>query len=740
MLCRNILRRCSVLHSASYTSAHCVSRSNLVSLHSRSSSHWKLKGYRYRYGGRELSTKTITVPGYGPSSRNKEKKVENLVKPDLSAPLQTRKRIRKLVEDSRNNESDFGTRLAGHLRSKNYELFRQEIKQWMHILRGNLYSSRRNCRSGDEVSINQYKESFSEGVRGMSSLLNLLQNRGGSTVERYPVSKCPHDVDDRAVVLRDIPIDTIIIGLLSERNNEELTPEIVGIAHELLGYTIESLPESSIGVDVAKEMYSKGLSVVPSYWTVLQVLEGHVSILESLEKRNLERDLSALDTIALCWKNLDECLDFFVQAHHFYDKVLESPEQSCEYRGRRVQNQFQVITNNALKALHRTMIQSNSTSAVNFANKWMNALKSFSDTFEVFGPDLNTYTSMILINGKNFDTEKAHAFFEEMKNNGIEPDVIVYNVLMDGYANLLNAKGTAEGSSFQRAIVDDDKALERIHSLFENLQRSSGPQLNDDSYKIYIKALSRTNQQTSAPRAEMVAMELLKLQDSGALIKRKSFRQGKDDYLYNAMIHAWGKNRSEIAEDRAKWWFHSAESHSAATTITYNTMMYFYAERASMDLAACSSAEDIFYRMLSQGIKPSSTSYSTIMSIWSKLNDPVESVNKVCYWYDLLRERCRNDKTITITHRECNMVLMAMSKLKSVDPVTLKKARAIYRMMQNSPDVNIRPTTVTFGAMIKTLASTPIKNSWREAKAMILKSIEESREDIGVNLDGLRPR
>ena len=260
MLCRNILRRCSVLHSASYTSTHCVSRDSLVSLHSRSSSHWKLKGYRYRYGGRELSTKTITVPGYGPSSRKKEKKVENLVKPDLT--LQTRKRVRKLVEESRNNESDFVTRLAGHLRSKNYELFRQEIKQWMHILRGNLSSSRRN-RSDDEVSINQYKNSFSEGVRGMSSLRNLLQNRGGSTVARYPVSKCPHDVDDGAVVLRDIPIDTIIIGLLSEANNEELTPEIVGIAHELLGYTIESLPESSIGVGVAKEMYSKGLSVVP---------------------------------------------------------------------------------------------------------------------------------------------------------------------------------------------------------------------------------------------------------------------------------------------------------------------------------------------------------------------------------------------------------------------------------------------------------------------------------------------
>ena len=212
----------------------------------------------------------------------------------------------------------------------------------------------------------------------------------------------------------------------------------------------------------------------------------------------------------------------------------------------------------------------------------------------------------------------------------------------------------------------------------------------------------------------------------------------KKDYLYNAMIYAWAKNKSPIAVQRAKRWFHNAENESIATTVTYNTMMHAYAGKDNMNSADCLEAERIFFRMIDRGVKPSNTTYSALMSIWSSVGD-IHGVKKVLEWFKRHSEQSKYDPLIQVTNREYNIALIAVSKLVQLDMDLVRRARNIYREMLNSDNADIRPTTVTYGAMIKILSNSPLRNAWREALALLKDSIYLVRDDTDFNLDGLKP-
>ena len=154
----------------------------------------------------------------------------------------------------------------------------------------------------------------------------------------------------------------------------------------------------------------------------------------------------------------------------------------------------------------------------------------------------------------------------------------------------------------------------------------------------------------------------------------------KKDYLYNAMIYAWAKNKSPIAVQRAKRWFHNAENESIATTVTYNTMMHAYAGKDNMNSADCLEAERIFFRMIDRGVKPSNTTYSALMSIWSSVGD-IHGVKKVLEWFKRHSEQSKYDPLIQVTNREYNIALIAVSKLVQLDMDLVRRARNIYREM-----------------------------------------------------------
>ena len=212
----------------------------------------------------------------------------------------------------------------------------------------------------------------------------------------------------------------------------------------------------------------------------------------------------------------------------------------------------------------------------------------------------------------------------------------------------------------------------------------------------------------------------------------------KEDYLHNAMIYAWAKNTTDVSLDKAKWWFHAAEQESIATAVTYNTMMHAYSNNENISRNDCIEAENIFFRMVERGINPSNTSFSSLMSIWSKLGNE-EGTDKVLEWFERHQENSLIDPASNLTNREFNITLISISKLRNIDGALVKKAREIYRKMKNSSNTDIRPTTVTFGSMIKILSKSPLRNSWREAVSLLEDCIKNPREDEGFNLDGAKP-
>ena len=88
---------------------------------------------------------------------------------------------------------------------------------------------------------------------------------------------------------------------------------------------------------------------------------------------------------------------------------------------------------------------------------------------------------------------------------------------------------------------------------------------------------------------------------------------------------------------------------------------------------------------------------------------------------------------------------MAISKTAEVEKDIERKnhliqtAREIYKEMKQSNNADIRATTVTYGAMIKIISKSPLSNAWREAKSLLVESIDDTRNDKGMHMDGLRP-
>ena len=361
------------------------------------------------------------------------------------------------------------------------------------------------------------------------------------------------------------------------------------------------------------KLVNAGQTVIPTYWTFLSIIEGYIKLLDDVARQEERKErASSVRYVQSIWRCVDEVLDQFIEAHYFLTHILQNYGKAFEYRGRRVRNQFQILSNNALKTLYRTACETNRKEALAYANKWMTNLSNFSKQYKVDGPDVNSFTSLIGISGKAYEIEEAEEWFHKMTDDtvGIEPDTLVYNVLMDVYANNLQTTSKYRGNGTRvEGVLDGEAAKAKIEKLFKELQRSDKCKPDSDSYKILIKLLSRVNSTSAASSAEYFAQEFISLQEIGAIDTTELGE--KDDYLHNAMIYAWARNESDLAFERAKWWFEKAETSSIATPVTYNTMMHVYSDRAKTDRDACVEVEKLFDQMKHKGIEPSNTTYST---------------------------------------------------------------------------------------------------------------------------------
>ena len=398
---------------------------------------------------------------------------------------------------------------------------RKAMQRWMHTLiqdlvqvsKTNTNNSSRTNDNSPAVSNDAIQLQIQQCLDGLRYMILLMERPG--VVRRYDQEKgCIMNNDDAVLTLSDIPMSTMLHGLLATNRNS-ITLEVVETSHKLMSFLLNSLPVQSTTIDAttgelitAKKMYDTGLSMVPSYWSILHTTDAYVHILEEISSREerLER-VSTLNEISRCWNGLDIALNNFLQSHHYYSEILHDIGKAYEFRGRRshIRNQFQIITNNILKAMYRTMIDANRLLAFDLAHKWMDNFQTFAKLYDVEGPNIVTFTPIVCICGRAYELDKAQAWFEEMISQNIVPDTSIYNVLMDAYANCLHNQYNHVQGANPRPNIDIEDAISKIEILFDSLQNSECCQPDADSYKIYIKALSRVNDSSYAHRAENLA-------------------------------------------------------------------------------------------------------------------------------------------------------------------------------------------------------------------------------------------
>ena len=444
----------------------------------------------------------LNVPGYG-KRNNPSIKKNNETQNDRQS-FEEKLNFSPQEFDVANNQAKV---IDNFLESGDGKSARLALQRWMHGLYRDLEKA---CKSSDDKnSTRSINEATERCLAGLKYMIGLLEREG--SVERYDRHlSCIINRDDALMKLSEIPLTTIVNGLLATNHNV-VTLEIVETCHKLTSFFMNSLPNhqtQSKNDPSVKAMYDRGISVVPSYWVVLHTTESYVHILDdiSMREERLER-VSTLKEIASCWNGIDRALTDFLDAHYYYSEVLRDVGKAYEYRGRRahVRNQFRVITNNGLKAMYRTMVDANRSLAFELAHKWMKNFQELTRSYSIEGPDINTFTPLISICGRAFELEKAQEWFEFMVAQDIIPDTFIYNVLMDAYANSLHNHANNIQGGIPRPDVNAQDAIAKVEKLFDELQNSKFCQPDADSYKIYIKALSRIENDAYAYRAELLA-------------------------------------------------------------------------------------------------------------------------------------------------------------------------------------------------------------------------------------------
>eukprot|EP00547_Thalassionema_nitzschioides_P009229 CAMPEP_0194225120 /NCGR_PEP_ID=MMETSP0156-20130528/38825_1 /TAXON_ID=33649 /ORGANISM="Thalassionema nitzschioides, Strain L26-B" /LENGTH=949 /DNA_ID=CAMNT_0038956937 /DNA_START=362 /DNA_END=3211 /DNA_ORIENTATION=- len=327
-------------------------------------------------------------------------------------------------------------------------------------------------------------------------------------------------------------------------------------------------------------------------------------------------------------------------------------------------------------------------------------------------PDTITYN--IVLNALAGDTtekgmERAEAFLEEFKINGIEADIITFNTLLNSMAKRWNPKIS------NRA----EKILQKLEFDFKSGRSAVKP--NVRSYNAVLNGYAKAGTVDACQRAEKLLKEMERLASDDA--NRADCRP--DLVSYACMMDAYARSMVPDAGERAEKIIEYMEKASIEpNTICYNLAINCWAKSTHKDSPL--RAESLLNRMQQRYesgnalSKPNSVSFTSVMNCWaqSRSDSSPERATEIMYKMDLLAKA--GDKEMQPNAYTYSTIISAWGRSGRFDAV--EKSLAIMNHVEENYSKKQSPLRANFAmynATINAIAKSNSKSKARDAASLL---------------------
>eukprot|EP00934_Nitzschia_sp_Nitz4_P001695 Nitzschia sp. Nitz4//scaffold14_size191712//95806//98199//NITZ4_001724-RA/size191712-processed-gene-0.275-mRNA-1//1//CDS//3329536930//1695//frame0 len=284
---------------------------------------------------------------------------------------------------------------------------------------------------------------------------------------------------------------------------------------------------------------------------------------------------------------------------------------------------------------------------------------------------------------------RATALLDHMKTDGISPDIITLNSILNALANRSDPVTAEEylGRFYQQYLEDP------LHN----------PQLDVVSFGTVIKAWAKSKDPNASQRAEALLLKLRKLHESGW--------EGcqPDNAVYSGVMKCYARSRDKDAPHKAEQLLrtmieNARDGHGAPPdAICWNIVIDAWGKAGQGE-----KAEALFDEMLQNYLNgnahaaaPNCITFTAVLSGWAKTRfrpDAPDRAEAILHLMKQLHDdgRLPDAKPNVISY---STVLDCLAYAKSSDAA--RKAETILRDMQADGDDDIQPNIMSYNSVIK---------------------------------------
>lgn len=300
--------------------------------------------------------------------------------------------------------------------------------------------------------------------------------------------------------------------------------------------------------------------------------------------------------------------------------------------------------------------------------------------------------------------ERAEAILRRMIDQGISPNAISYNSVINAYVNA-------------RQVDRAEFLLKEMHEAFTHGNAETKPTVQ--TYTLVLSGWSKAKASDAGERGENLLEVMKALANSGEL------DSPPDTVAYNAVLDCWAKSRSKDAVNRAKEFFESMAWDGVERDVySYNILI-----RSLTRAGKVKEADSIFQSMMDGVVEPDIITYNTMLDAWSKatardapsrvvnLFSRIKSHEKVkpdLFTYNimlnfyskggngylaetLLDEMCHHGSRVRADSVSFNTVISAWSRARQANAP--QRAELVLERMQNVGG-KVRANSISFNAVM----------------------------------------
>ncbi len=331
-------------------------------------------------------------------------------------------------------------------------------------------------------------------------------------------------------------------------------------------------------------------------------------------------------------------------------------------------------------------------------------------------PDIITYNTVLRAIARDSpgdSIDNAIAFMDEMRKNGMKPDRVTFNILMDAVI-----KNNNPG-----AATYAEQVLEKM----ELDSASGGVRPDASSYNTVLNGYAKMGTMDAVQRAEQLLQRML------TISQEESRRDSRPDFVsYTCVMDAYARSRAHNAGFQAEVLLDSMDREGIpANTICYNTAINCWAKSGHTE--SPQRAERLLNKMQqaaenNPGIKPNSVSFSSVMNCWaqSNLEGAAERAEAILNHMELLAKN--GDRDMTPNAYSYSTVMSAWAKVGGVE-----QALSILDRVENAHAAgksHVRPNFYFYNAAINAIAKSRTSDK-AEAAAALLHRMKLQHKEHG---------